>query len=130
MDAFDHIAEQKIREALARGEFDRIPNAGRPLELEDLSRVPEELRAGYLLLKGAGVLPEELQLRKETLRLEDLIAACQDEGELVRLRKERTKAALRYALLLERRGLTPGHRDYADALAAKLGEKPPAPETQ
>ena len=29
---FDLIAEQKIAEAIARGELDNLPGAGRPLE--------------------------------------------------------------------------------------------------
>ena len=46
----DKLAEQQIDEAHARGDFDDLAGAGRPLQLEDLSQVPEELRAAYLLL--------------------------------------------------------------------------------
>lgn len=121
MDPLHRIADRKIEAALERGEFDHLAGAGRPLDLEDLSRVPEDLRAGYVVLKNAGVLPEELELKKEMLRLEDLIAACHDEGAKRRLVSERTTAALRYALLLEKRGFGPAHQEYADQLAAKLG---------
>ncbi len=120
MDAFEQIAEQKIREALERGEFDALSTAGRPIDLDELSRVPEDLRASYSILKNAGFLPEEMALKKELLRLDDLIAACLDDGELAKLRKTRTSAALRFSILMERRGLTPAHADYAEQLAAKF----------
>ena len=48
MDLIALIAESKIRTAIARGEFDNLPGHGRPLQLEDCSRVPAELR--YQLL--------------------------------------------------------------------------------
>src|SRR6266540_3378743 len=41
---FQRIAEQRILEAQRKGEFDNLPGKGKPLELEDLSWVPEELR--------------------------------------------------------------------------------------
>lgn len=85
--------------------------------------MPEELRAGYLLLEGAGILPEELQARQELVRLEDLIAACHDDGVRLELVRAHTTAALRYALLAERRGLGPAHQEYAARLAAKLGAR-------
>lgn len=121
VDPLHRIAERKIEEALERGEFERLPGAGRPLELEDLSRVPEDLRAGYLLLKSAGVLPEELELKQHLLRLDDLLAACHDEGTKRKLVAERTTTALRFALLLERRGFGPAHQEYAERLTEKLG---------
>lgn len=123
MDALDSIAERKIREALERGEFERVPGSGEPLDLEDLSRVPEDLRAGYLLLKGAGVLPEEMALKKEVLRLDDLIAACHDDGELARLRKQRSAASLRFVMLMERRGIGPAHNEYLEKIAEKLARR-------
>lgn len=51
---FDLIAERKIAEAFARGEFDDLPGAGRSLELDDDTLVPEDLRAAYRILKNAG----------------------------------------------------------------------------
>ena len=50
------IAEQKIREALDRGDFDNLPGAGKPLVLEDLSHLPPELRMAYTILKNSGFI--------------------------------------------------------------------------
>jgi hypothetical protein len=56
---FELIAEQKIREAIERGELDDLPGQGRPLDLTDDRLVPEELRMAYRLLKNAGFVPPE-----------------------------------------------------------------------
>ena len=85
MDALTQLAEQRIREAIARGELDDLPGKGRPLQLDDLARVPEELRAGYTLLKSAGCLPEELELRKEMVTLRDLLAAATEHERIATL---------------------------------------------
>jgi len=103
MDALERIAEQRIAEAVAAGELDHLPGSGRPLDLEDLSRVDEELRGGYLLLKNAGVLPEEMEVQKELLHLGDLLRACEG-GELREsLEARRRGLGLRYEILMERR---------------------------
>jgi len=77
----DKIAEHYIQEAQERGEFDNLPGAGKPLMMEDDSMVPEDLRAGYRLLKNAGYLPPDLQLHKEIRDVEQLLAGVQDAGE-------------------------------------------------
>ena len=121
MDPLHDVIERRIREAEEAGLFRDLPGAGKPLEIEDLTRVPEDLRGGYILLKNAGALPEGLELRQTLLRLEDLIAACESEGERERLVRERTSGALRLAMLRERRGFGPAHEEYAARLAQRLG---------
>lgn len=73
MTVFDFIAERKIAEALARGEFDGLPGSGRPLDLQDDALVPEDLRVAYRILKNAGFVPPELQLHAEIRSLEALL---------------------------------------------------------
>ena len=103
MDALQLLAESKIRAAMAEGQFDDLPGHGKPLPLEDLSRVPPELRIGYKLLRNAGCLPPELEARKEAARLGTLIAATGDEAERARLSRLRAEAEVRYRVMLERR---------------------------
>jgi len=57
----DFLAEKKIQEAMACGEFDDLPGAGRPLDLDDDALVPEELRVAHRILKNAGVAPPEVK---------------------------------------------------------------------
>ena len=54
------MAERKIAEAVANGELDNLPGAGKPLELDDDALVPEELRMAYRVLKNAGYAPAEV----------------------------------------------------------------------
>ena len=77
----DNLVEQRIREAQEKGEFDDLPGAGAPLDLEDDALVPEELRAAYRLLKNAGFLPPELEAHGEIRQLEQLLRTVEDAGE-------------------------------------------------
>ncbi len=103
MEGFASLAEEKIREAMNRGEFDHLPGKGKPLPPDDLAGVPEELRLGFKLLKNAGMIPEEMLLRKEMVTLEDLLATCQEEGERTKLRGELSVKQLRYQSLMASR---------------------------
>ena len=82
--AIQSIAERRIQDAARAGAFDNLPGQGRPLELEDMSHVPEDLRMAYKILHNAGCLPPELEERKEISRLVDLLEACSDEQERLR----------------------------------------------
>ncbi len=77
----DRIAEERIREAIERGELDDLPGAGRPLALDDDSGVPEELRVAYRVLKNAGMAPEEVGLRCGIRSLEASIEELTDGDE-------------------------------------------------
>lgn len=60
LNIWDRLAEERIARAQAQGEFDRLPGAGSPLNLDDDRLVPEEQRAALRVLKNAGCLPAEL----------------------------------------------------------------------
>src|SRR5438874_9331831 len=68
------LAERKIEEAIARGEFDDLPGAGGPLELADDPLVPEDLRVAYRILRNAGYVPPEVQMLNQIADLERSIA--------------------------------------------------------
>ncbi len=44
MFGYQKIVEKKIKEAEQKGEFDKLPGKGKPLILDDDSRIPEDLR--------------------------------------------------------------------------------------
>ena len=94
---FDRLAEQKILDAQARGEFDDLPGAGRPLPLDDDALVPEDLRVAYRILKNAGFVPPEVEVRREIGELERLLF----EGEALDA-TARARAAKKLALLRTR----------------------------
>jgi hypothetical protein len=100
---FERLAEDRIRAAMNDGAFDRLPGAGKPLDLEEYFKTPADVRLAYSILKNAGCVPEEVELLKEIARLEHDVTAA----ETVELRQNlsRTLAArrLRLAVLQERR---------------------------
>lgn len=117
------IAEQRILEAQREGAFDNLPGKGKPLELEDLSWVPEDLRIGYHVLKNAHVLPPEVELLKDIHTLEDLIKHVEEEDERRALAKSLQWKMIRLDLL-KRRALDLGAvRGYGRKLIAKFQAK-------
>ncbi|WP_027719314.1 DnaJ family domain-containing protein [Desulfovirgula thermocuniculi] len=122
MDILTKIAEEKIREAMQKGEFDNLPGKGKPLKLDDLAHVPEELRAGYIVLKNAGVLPEEMQLKKEIVTLQQLLNYCYAEEEQLTIKKKLSEKILRFNILMERRKRTSASlRMYREKIYRKFG---------
>lgn len=87
----ERIAEERIQEAVNEGKLDNLALAGQPIELDDDSLVPPELRAGYRLLKNAGYLPPELALRREINDLSELLNWVEDPHE-----RRRARARLDY----------------------------------
>jgi hypothetical protein len=84
---FEKIVEERIRRAIAEGEFEDLAGKGEPLALEDTSTVPEDLRLAFKILKNADCLPPEVELRKDIERTEDLIAAMPETAEKYRALK-------------------------------------------
>jgi len=121
MNFLRNIAEARIREAIERGELDDLPLRGKPIRVEDLSRVPDDLRVGFMVLKRAGVLPEEMQLQKEIVTLADLIRACEDDGQRERLRKRMNERQLQFRILMERRKRSAAFHRYGGKIRRRLG---------
>jgi hypothetical protein len=80
MYAFEELAESRIREAMERGDFDDLPGMGRPLCLEEDDFVPEEMRMAYKILKNAGYIPPEVELRRDIAAVESALAAEEDDA--------------------------------------------------
>lgn len=99
---FQKIAEQRIQDAMERGEFDNLPGAGKPLVLDDNPFVPTELRMAYKVLKNAGVVPQEVETHKEIRDLEAMMEDMEEEAE--RLRANTRLSLLRLRLDMSRPG--------------------------
>jgi hypothetical protein len=102
MEIFRKIAEQRILEAIERGDFDDLPGKGKPLKLEDDSWIPEDLRAAYRVLKNAGCLPPEMELKKEIITLKDLIETLDDNKERLRRLRELNFKILQFNIMRKR----------------------------
>jgi hypothetical protein len=78
---FEKIVEERIKAAQRSGEFDNLEGAGKPLKHEDYSRIPQELRLAYKILKNADCLPPEIELKNEIIRTETLLSGMKDEAQ-------------------------------------------------
>ncbi len=129
MDALSIIGEQRIREAVQRGDLDDLPTHGTPIPIEDLSGIAPELRLGYLALRTTGYVPEEVAVRRQMLALHDLIELCDDEGELRAARKKLSAVRLRWEQLVSERGGSAAVAEYRtkidDALQREVPRRTP-----
>lgn len=87
------LAERKIQEAMAEGQFDNLPGQGRPQVMEDLSHLPEDLRLTYMILKNSGHLEAEVE---SVCNFNDMLARASGEardcGRLERLKFHLSRA--------------------------------------
>jgi hypothetical protein len=98
--AFERLAENRIREAIREGMFDRLPARG-AIDLEEYFKLPEDLRMGYSVLKSAGIVPEEVELLREVDRLQSAVTAATDERAREPLRRALAEMRLKLDLALE-----------------------------
>jgi hypothetical protein len=96
MDFLYKIAEERIQEAQREGLFDNLPGKGKPLNLDEDSAVPEDLRLSFKILKNANCLPIEMELRKEIYNLRQLYDAAIDPETRKELRRELNLLTLRF----------------------------------
>lgn len=85
---FERIVEERIRAAQKNGEFENLPNAGKPLAFTDDGLVPEELRLAYKILKNADCVPPEIELKKEILHIESLLSGMPETADAYYLMKK------------------------------------------
>jgi DnaJ homologue, subfamily C, member 28, conserved domain len=120
---YEKIVEQRIREAVEKGEFDNLPGKGKPIPLEDDSHVPEELRLAYKLLKNADCLPPELMEKKEILQMEDMLAAIPDEKERYKLIKKINFKIMKLNVMGKKSPLLEEKQIYYKKLIDKIADK-------
>lgn len=96
--------EQKIQEAIAKGEFDNLPGAGKPLDLDDDTFAPADMRMAYRILKNAGTLPQELTIYQEIQELRYKITGNQklSGDELQKMKLKLMQRETEFNMALER----------------------------
>lgn len=87
MSVFDILADQRINEALRRGELDNLPGAGQPLDLSEEPFVGSDQRMVNRILRNAGFAPVEVSLRKEIGDLRDALRTLPEGEERRRMRR-------------------------------------------
>lgn len=100
---FSRVAESRIQEAIAQGDFENLPGAGKPLNLEEYFSTPEDLRMAFSILKNANCAPAEVELMKDVSRLERVIAETSDAATKHQLQRTLAHRRIELAITLERR---------------------------
>ena len=123
MFTFQRIVEKRIKEAQKRGDFDDLPGSGEPLEFEDDSHIPEDLRLAYKILKNADCLPPDLLLKKEIRQMEDMLENIPDERERCRMIKSINYKIMKLNMTRNRPPLLEETQIYYDKLVDKMAKK-------
>jgi len=93
--------DKQIEEWLAQQGPEDLPGKGKPLDLDEYFRCPEDLRIGYSLLKNAGYVPEEVEQLRQINQLIDELQKCADPVDRTRVRSRLNEARVRLNLNLE-----------------------------
>jgi DnaJ homolog subfamily C member 28 len=123
--AFENLIDRRFRAAEAEGLLRDLPGAGRPLPPDEALAVPEDLRTGFRLLRGAGYAPAWIELQKE-LRAEQARVA-QAISVAVRRWPElgpRDRTALREELVVRLRELNSRTLTYNLSAPPAAGQFP------
>jgi hypothetical protein len=125
--AFDAVAEKIILDAMENGEFDNIKGKGKPLNLDDDSNIPPDLRMGYKILKNSGHLPPEIEQEREIKSVKDLLANCRDERERYRQMQKLNYLILK-ANMQRKRPIALEKSQYYDKAANRVSVRPENPQ--
>jgi len=79
MNIMQVIAERRISEAIREGKLKVEGWQGRPLPDDVDPLMPDDLKMAYKILKNAGFVPPEVEMRREIERLEQIIVGNPDE---------------------------------------------------
>ena len=100
--SIESAIEEKIKKAIARGEFDNLPGQGKPIDLDAYFNTPEELRMAFAMLRSNDFVPEEIELLREIGNLRTALKHSVDDAEKVKLSRELNEKSLALTLILER----------------------------
>src|SRR5215472_13545806 len=100
---FSRVAESRILDAIARGDFENLSGAGKPLNLEEYFSTPEDLRMAFSILKNANCAPAEVELMKEVARLEQAVAKTSDPATKLEFHRTLAHRRTELAIALEPR---------------------------
>ncbi len=123
MDFSTLMSEQRIRKAYQDGEFNELPGFGKPMDLNDDAGIPEELKMAHRMMKNAGYSTEEAGLKREMMRIEDLIRTCEDDIEAKSLHRELNEKVLKYNAMLSKKRVKTNSsvfKDYQRSIEDKL----------
>jgi hypothetical protein len=99
--SIESAIEQKIREAMERGEFDNLAGKGKPIDLTAYFNTPEDLRMAYSMLRSNEFVPHEVELMREIATLHEELKQTEDDAERAHKAREIEQKRLTLKLSLE-----------------------------
>jgi len=121
---FEKIVEQRIHDAIKKGEFDNLAGSGKPLVFEDNSNVSEELRLAYKILKNADCLPPEVELKKEINRTKELLSGMKETADKYGLIKKLNFLIMKLNSIRNTPVMYEMPQQYEAKLIERFGSKP------
>jgi hypothetical protein len=104
MSWFDRIAERRMRLAEARGQLRGLEGEGKPLpERSGDTLISAGDAVGFRIMAEAGVLPEEILLKKQAAAQREVLAALTDPEARKAAMAELARIEMRQAMAEEAR---------------------------
>ena len=97
------LIEKLIDEWVSQNPEEHLPGKGKPLDLEEYFRWPEDKRMGYSLLRNAGCVPPEVALLQEIDSLRQSLDRCTDPEKRRYLRDRLQTRQVEFNMHLEER---------------------------
>lgn len=101
--SLESAIEEKIKEAMARGEFDNLPGTGKPLDLDAYFSTPEDLRLAYSMLKSNEFVPAEVEIFNEIAQLTEKLSSSEIEADRAAISRKLEDRKLTLRLLMDAR---------------------------
>ncbi len=95
------IVDSLVKDSIRKGDFDDFEGKGKPLNLEKETG-PEHLRMSNRIMKNAGILPEEMQIRKKMAELRAELKTTKDEAERKKIIKLLLEAESLYNIKMQK----------------------------
>ncbi len=127
---FDKIVEQRIETARRKGMFDNLPGAGKPIVFENDAHIAQELRMSYKILKNADCIPPEIELKKEILQTEELLADMEDTTEKYKLIKKLNFQIMKLNTIRNSSAKYEMPQKYLDIMLQRLESEPSNSKTE
>lgn len=121
---FEKIVEQRIQDALKKGEFDNLPGSGKPLVFENDTNVSEELRLAYKILKNADCLPPEVELKKQINQTKELLSGMKETSDKYCLIKKLNFLIMKLNSIRNTPIMYEMPQQYEAKLIGRFGSKP------
>lgn len=100
--SIESVIEEKIRQAIERGEFDDLKGKGKPIDLSAYFNTREDLRMAHAILKLNEFVPEEVEMLREIADLKEQIRDGSNAVQKTALMKKLNDRQLAFTVAIEK----------------------------